>query len=249
MLSGFYRASQGLICQVTSRVYFSGDKKLHGLSASDVQFMRLNKCTLLGNSPPNSTLFLCMTKRWLCFAVEPILGNYAVVHELYSNAKETSFFNDLAVFFQGKQVCFYPTRINNYYSMLDANNEVHTTSTVIPLRNETNVSLDRVLLICDIIEGIPINVQCLGDNMRSPKGPIHSLKKKGPWQVNKKRMSDVRNLEFRKFIEGRFIGFKLYLSSRRFAMEGTTNSSLLIGQMQVQNTQIHLVIQELLRVL
>jgi len=31
-------------------------------------------------------------------------------------------------------------------------------SRVIPLRNEINLSLDRALLICDIMEGIPINV-------------------------------------------------------------------------------------------
>ncbi|KAH0716857.1 hypothetical protein KY290_013426 [Solanum tuberosum] len=59
------------------------------------------------------------------YANKPIKANYTVVQEFNANAAETGFSGGLVFRVRGKQVLIDSTRINNYYGLLDDDNEVH----------------------------------------------------------------------------------------------------------------------------
>ncbi|KAH0698688.1 hypothetical protein KY284_012903 [Solanum tuberosum] len=62
------------------------------------------------------------------YANEPSKANYTVVQEFNANAAETGFSGGLVFRVRGKQVLFDSIRINNYYGLLNDDNEVHTTT-------------------------------------------------------------------------------------------------------------------------
>ncbi|KAH0633250.1 hypothetical protein KY284_036036 [Solanum tuberosum] len=65
---------------------------------------------------------------WMCFGDEPIRTYYIVVREFNVNAAKSNFSSDLLVTLRVKQVRFDPARINAYYGLPDADNDVHKES-------------------------------------------------------------------------------------------------------------------------